>query len=83
MIGDESDRPTTVRPRGRGAATNRGGRFETFIRLAVDDVTLRVLGHGGFEEFDQLIPIRVGAGLRLGVNAGYMKFSEKRNWLPF
>lgn len=30
-----------------------------------------------------LIPIRVGAGLRLGVNAGYMKFSRKQNWLPF
>lgn len=30
-----------------------------------------------------LIPIRVGAGLRLGVNAGYMKFSKKQRWLPF
>lgn len=30
-----------------------------------------------------MIPIRVGAGLRLGVNAGYMKFSEKQRWLPF
>ena len=30
-----------------------------------------------------LIPIRVGAGLRLGVNAGYMKFSRKQDWLPF
>ena len=30
-----------------------------------------------------LIPIRVGAGLRLGVNAGYMKFSTKQKWLPF
>ena len=30
-----------------------------------------------------LIPIRVGAGLRLGVNAGYMKFSHKQRWLPF
>ncbi len=30
-----------------------------------------------------LIPIRVGAGLRLGVNAGYMKFSVKQKWLPF
>ncbi|MGZ3247097.1 MAG: DUF1134 domain-containing protein [Croceibacterium sp.] len=29
-----------------------------------------------------LIPIRVGAGLRLGVNAGYMKFSKKQRWLP-
>lgn len=30
-----------------------------------------------------LIPIRMGVGLRLGVNAGYMKFSRKQNWLPF
>ncbi len=30
-----------------------------------------------------IIPIRLGVGYRLGVNAGYMKFSEKRNWLPF
>lgn len=30
-----------------------------------------------------LIPIRVGAGLRLGINAGYMKFSKEQRWLPF
>ena len=30
-----------------------------------------------------LIPVRSGAGLRLGINAGYMKFSRKQNWLPF
>ena len=30
-----------------------------------------------------LIPVRVGAGLRLGVNAGYMRFSRKQRWLPF
>lgn len=30
-----------------------------------------------------LIPIRVGAGLRLGVNAGYMKFTKRHRWLPF
>lgn len=30
-----------------------------------------------------LIPIRMGAGLRLGVNAGYMKFSKEHRWLPF
>lgn len=30
-----------------------------------------------------LIPIRMGVGLRLGVNAGYMKFSKKKTWLPF
>jgi hypothetical protein len=30
-----------------------------------------------------LIPVRSGAGLRLGINAGYMKFSHKQNWIPF
>jgi hypothetical protein len=30
-----------------------------------------------------LVPIRMGVGLRLGVNAGYMKFSKKQKWLPF
>ncbi len=29
-----------------------------------------------------LIPVRLGVGLRLGVNAGYMKFSKKQNWFP-
>lgn len=30
-----------------------------------------------------LIPIRLGVGLRAGVNIGYMKFSKKAKWLPF
>ena len=30
-----------------------------------------------------LIPVRSGVGLRIGVNAGYMKFSQKHKWLPF
>lgn len=30
-----------------------------------------------------LIPVRMGVGLRLGVNAGYMKFSKKQKWSPF
>ncbi|ODU21793.1 MAG: hypothetical protein ABS87_05435 [Sphingomonas sp. SCN 67-18] len=30
-----------------------------------------------------IIPIRLGVGYRLGANVGYMKFSEKQNWLPF
>ncbi len=30
-----------------------------------------------------LIPIRLGAGLRLGANLGYMNFSRDRRWLPF
>ena len=37
MIGDESDRvPERARP-GRGAATNRVGRFEPYARVSVDD----------------------------------------------
>jgi len=30
-----------------------------------------------------LIPIRLGAGVRLGANVGYMKFTDKSRWLPF
>jgi hypothetical protein len=30
-----------------------------------------------------LIPVRMGVGVRLGVNAGYMKFSRRQNWVPF
>lgn len=30
-----------------------------------------------------VIPVRMGAGLRLGVNAGYMNFTHKQKWVPF
>jgi hypothetical protein len=30
-----------------------------------------------------LIPVRMGAGVRLGINAGYMKFSHEQKWIPF
>jgi hypothetical protein len=30
-----------------------------------------------------LIPVRLGVGYRAGVNVGYMKFTQKSNWLPF
>ena len=30
-----------------------------------------------------LIPVRMGVGLRLGLNAGYMKFSKKQKISPF
>jgi hypothetical protein len=54
-------------PAGEGQAYLVGGFNASYIRKG--DVVL--------------IPIRVGAGLRLGVNAGYMKFSKKQRWLPF
>ena len=30
-----------------------------------------------------IIPVRLGVGLRLGANVGYMKFREKNHWSPF
>ncbi len=30
-----------------------------------------------------LIPVRLGAGVRLGANVGYMRFSKKNSWFPF
>lgn len=54
-------------PAGEGQAYAIGGLNASYMRWG--DVVL--------------IPIRVGAGLRLGVNAGYMKFSKKQNWVPF
>lgn len=54
-------------PAGEGQAYFVGGLHASYLRWG--DVVL--------------IPIRMGAGLRLGVNAGYMKFSKKQRWLPF
>lgn len=54
-------------PAGEGQAYLVGGLHASYVRRG--DVVL--------------IPIRMGAGLRLGVNAGYMKFSKKQRWLPF
>jgi len=54
-------------PAGEGQAYLVGGMNASYLRKG-DTV---------------LIPIRVGAGLRLGINAGYMRFSKKHRWLPF
>lgn len=54
-------------PAGEGAAYLVGGFNASYMRRG--DIVL--------------IPVRAGVGLRLGVNAGYMKFSQKQRWLPF
>lgn len=54
-------------PAGEGQAYLVGGLHASYVRRG--DIVM--------------IPVRVGAGLRLGVNAGYMKFSKKQKWLPF
>ena len=53
--------------RSRGAPIWVGGFSATYLRR----------GHV------VLIPVRLGVGARLGVNVGYLKFSEKNKWLPF
>jgi hypothetical protein len=54
-------------PAGEGQAYFVGGLNASYLRRG--DIVL--------------IPIRVGAGLRLGINAGYMKFSREQKWSPF
>jgi hypothetical protein len=54
-------------PAGEGQAYFVGGFNVSYLRAG--DVVL--------------VPVRLGVGLRLGVNAGYMKFSQKQNWVPF
>lgn len=54
-------------PAGEGRAYFVGGFAASYMRRG--DVVL--------------IPVRLGVGWRLGINAGYMKFSEKAKWMPF
>ena len=54
-------------PAGEGAAYFIGGFHVSYLRSG-DKV---------------LIPVRMGAGLRLGANIGYMKFTKNQKWLPF
>jgi len=63
----DSQKLFTRFPGGEGAAYLVGGFTATYLRKG--DVVL--------------IPIRLGVGWRLGINAGYMKFSEKGKLLPF
>lgn len=46
---------------------------------ALGGFTASYLRHGDVV----VIPIRLGLGVRLGVNAGYMRFTEKPHWAPF
>jgi hypothetical protein len=52
---------------GEGAAYLVGGFTASYLRRG--DIVL--------------IPIRLGVGLRLGANVGYMRFSRQQRWLPF
>ncbi len=53
-------------PSGEGTAYLVGGFTASYLRRG--DVVL--------------IPVRLGVGMRLGANVGYMKFSKTQRWLP-
>jgi hypothetical protein len=54
-------------PQAEGRAYFIGGFSATYLRR--DNVVL--------------IPVRLGVGVRLGANVGWLKFTEKSRWLPF
>ena len=58
-----------------------------FQRFPALDGSLYVIG-GVSANYHQsgkvvLAPIRFGAGLRMGVNVGYMKYTREKTWNPF
>lgn len=58
-----------------------------FKRFPALDGSLYVVG-GVSANYHQsgkivLAPIRLGAGLRMGVNVGYMKYTREKTWNPF
>lgn len=53
---------------------------------AVEGSIYYVAGVGmNYQQVDEIViaPIRMGVGLRAGVNLGYLHFSKERSWLPF
>lgn len=53
---------------------------------AVEGSIYYVAGVGmNYQQVDEIViaPIRMGVGLRAGVNLGYLHFSKDRSWLPF
>ncbi|HYW16120.1 MAG TPA: DUF1134 domain-containing protein [Allosphingosinicella sp.] len=64
---NDSERLFRRFPAGEGKAYVVGGFTASYLRRG--DVVL--------------IPVRLGVGARLGVNAGYMRFSQKSRLLPF
>ncbi len=58
-----------------------------FQRFPAVDGSLYVIGgiSANYHQSDKIIlaPMRLGAGLRAGVNVGYMKYTREKTWNPF
>lgn len=49
----------------------------------VGGLGMTVLANTQFPQTVYVVPIRSGLGARLGLNIGYLKFTERRTWNPF
>lgn len=49
----------------------------------VGGLGMTVLANTQFPRTVYIVPIRSGVGARLGINIGYLKFTERRTWNPF
>ncbi len=58
-----------------------------FQRFPAIDGSLYFIGgiSANYHQSDKIIlaPLRLGAGLRAGVNVGYMKYTREKTWNPF
>lgn len=58
-----------------------------FQRYPAIDGSLYIIGgvSANYHQSDTIIlaPLRLGAGLRAGVNVGYMKYTREKTWNPF
>ena len=66
---------------------NLGASDELYQRFpGVDGSAYLVAGFGvNYQKSGNIIlaPIRTGAGLRLGVSAGYLHYTREKSWVPF
>ena len=66
---------------------NLGASDDLFQRFpGVDGSAYLVAGFGvNYQKSGNIIlaPIRTGAGLRLGVSAGYLHYTREKSWVPF
>lgn len=61
--------------------------YDMHARFAGVEGTAYIVGGFGvnFQQYDgmKLAPIRTGIGMRMGLNAGYLKYSAEPTWNPF
>jgi hypothetical protein len=84
-LGGDGDRTMMLVYGLRPQAVGFGGRFAGLDGSAylVGGLGMTVLASRDGEQTLAVVPIRSGVGARLGLNAGYLKFSDRPTWNPF